>query len=130
MANEQEFKDAIAEVHASGKEYTLAEFLFKVWKDRVIEVYIGEAYEDIKWEDSSEKIASVVVGKFIGAYAECLILNSVYINDKNELKTGNIICLNERAIRHVTEVDGKGLLDDTFLKSATSEKIMKMFKGE
>lgn len=130
MATEQEFKDAIAEVNASEKEYTLAEFLFKVWKDRLVEVYIGEAYEDIKWEDSSERIPSTVMGKFIGAYAECLIINSVYIDDKNALKTGNIICLNERAIRHITELDGKGVLEDTFLKSGLAEKVIKLFKGE
>jgi hypothetical protein len=130
MANEQQFKDAIAEIHTSGKDHTLAEFLFKVWKDKIIEVFIGEAYEDIKWDDSSQRVASVVVGKFIGAYAECLIINSVYVDSKNNMRTGNIICLNERAIRHVAEVDGNGCIADTFLTSADATKIKKLFEGK
>ena len=131
MSIEQDFINAVEEVRNSGKELTLAELLAKVLKDKVVEVYIGDTYEDIKYDDSTQKYAAVLVGKVVTAYAECLVLNCAYIDQATKhMKLGNIVCLNERAIRTVTEVDQAGVLKDTFLSTRDSKVVKGLFSGE
>jgi hypothetical protein len=125
MANEYEFVQAIDEINFSGKELTFAELVAKVWKNRIVEIYIGDTYEDIKFDDSTQKYPAVLIGKVITAYAECLILNCAYMDQiTKKIKFGNIVCLNERAVRTITEVDESGILRDTFLNSRDG-KIVK-----
>ena len=136
MATGKNFVDAIADVRASGKDITFAELLAMVLKDKIVEIYLGETYEDLKFQDSGSKSPSVLVGKIITAYAECIVLDCVYVDlsDNNpdyrqkRLKFGNIVCLNERAIRTVTEVDDRGGLKDTFL-STRDGRIVKAVSG-
>lgn len=131
MAKETDFITAIDEVNASGKEITFAELIAKVYKDKIVEIYVGDTFEDIKYDDSTQKYAAVVIGKVITAYAECLVLNCAYIDQVSKtLKMGNIICLNERAIRTITEVDESGILRDTFLSTRDSKIVKGLFTGE
>jgi len=128
MATEKEFITNINDLNASEKEHTFAELIAKTMKDKVVEVYIGDSYEDIKYDDSTTKYPAVLVGKVVPAYAECLVLNCIYVDQPSKkIKSGNIVCLNERAIRMLTEVDEKGLLIDTFLSSRNHSKIVKDF---
>lgn len=128
MATEQEFVDAINELNAEGKQITLAELIAKVLKDRVVEIYVGDTYEDIKYDDSTQKYAAVLVGKIVTAYAECIVLNCAYTDPvTKEPRLGNIVCLNERAIRTITEVDDTGVLKDTFLSTRDSKIVKGLF---
>lgn len=128
MATEKDFINIIDEINASGKEHTFAEMLGKVMKNKIIEVYIGDSYEDIKYDDSTTKYPAVLVGRVIAAYAECLVLDCIYVDQSSKkMNFGNIVCLNERAIRTLTEVDEKGFLIDTFLSSRNHSKIVKDF---
>lgn len=131
MAKETDFITAIDEVNASGKDITFAELIAKVYKNKIVEIYVGDTFEDIKYDDSTQKYAAVVIGKVITAYAECLVLNCAYIDQQSkQLKMGNIICLNERAIRTITEVDESGILRDTFLSTRDSKIVKGLFTGE
>lgn len=128
MTTEQDFITAIDEAHNSDKELTLAEIVCKVLKGKVVEVYIGDTFEDIKYDDSTQKYPAVLVGKLITAYAECLILNCAYVDQiTKKVKIGNIVCLNERAIRTITVVDETGILKDTFLSSRDGRVIKGLF---
>lgn len=118
MANENEFINEINALNANGTKITFAELIAKVWNDKIVEIYIGDTYEDIKFEDSTQKYPAILVGKVITAYAECLVLNCAYMDPRTKnVKFGNIVCLNERGIRTITEVDSSGILRDTFLNS-------------
>ena len=118
MASEQEFINAVNEFNAGDKKRTFAELMSKVWAGKIVEIYIGDTYEDIKFEDSTQKYPAVLVGKIITAYAECIVINCAYVDQGSKsIKFGNIVCLNERSIRTITEVDDKGILKDTFLNS-------------
>lgn len=131
MANELQFVEAITELNDAGKDITFAELIAKVWGGKVVEIYIGDTYEDIKYEDSMTKYAAVLIGKVITAYAECIVLNCAYIDQTTKkMKFGNIVCLNERGIRTITEVDGTGLLKDTFLSSRDARIVKGLITGE
>lgn len=128
MAKENDFKETIQKFRADGQKHSFAELIAEVWGGKVIEVYIGDTYEDIKYDDSTHKYVSVLIGKVIDAYAECLIMNCVYIDQiSKKVKYGNIVCLNERSVRTITEVDETGILKDTFLSSRDGKIVKEVF---
>lgn len=130
MAQEEEFIKAIDEVRASGKDITFAELIAKTLKGRIVEIYVGDTSEDVKYDDSTKKYAAVVIGKVITAYAECLVLNCAYMDQVTKtMQLGNIVCLNERGIRTITEVDESGVLKDTFLSSRDAKIVKGLFTG-
>jgi len=130
MASEQQFINAVNEFNAGEKKRTFAELMAKVWAGKIIEIYIGDTYEDIKFEDSTQKYPAVLIGKVITAYAECLILDCAYVEPgSKDIKFGNIVCLNERSVRTITEVDEKGILKDTFLNSRDSKIVKAVHKA-
>lgn len=131
MATEHDFRETIQKFKSDTKKHTFAELIATVWKDRIIEIYIGDTYEDIKYDDSTQKYVAILVGKVIDAYGECLVLNCAY-NDpiSKTLKFGNIVCLNERSVRTITEVDNSGILKDTFLSSRNGKIIKDLFNGK
>lgn len=131
MANEQQFIDAIKELHDNNKQITFAELIAQVWGGKIVEIYIGDTYEDIKFEDSTQKYAAVVIGKVITAYAECIVLNCAYTDQRTKkIQFGNIVCLNERGIRTITEVDESGILRDTFLNSRDGRIVKGLINGQ
>ena len=132
MATEQEFESIIAELQANkDRTVSLAEVVAKTLKGRIIEVYVGDRYEDIKYDDSTLCYPAVLVGKVVTAFKECLVLNCAYIDQTTkQLKFGNIVCLNERAIRFLTEIDETGILRDTFINSRDSKIVKNLLKGK
>lgn len=65
MAKEQDFISAIDAVNNSGKSISFAELAVKIYKDKIVEVYVGDTFEDIEYDDSTQKYAAVLVGKVI-----------------------------------------------------------------
>lgn len=127
MSTEQQFINVVNELNLSPKKTTFAELIAKTLKDKIVEIYVGDTFEDIRYDDSTQKCAAVLVGKVITAYAECLVLNCAYIDEHKKIKFGNIVCLNERAVRTITEVDESGLLKDTFLSTRDSKIVKDLF---
>jgi hypothetical protein len=121
MATEQMVLQKIQEANEEGRTKTFAEFIASMFAGKFIEIYLGDAYEDISTEQVSTECPAVFCGKVIGAYDTCLVVNSVFIDhtdSKNpKYKLGNMVFINERSIRALSEVDGRGTLDDMFLKS-------------
>jgi hypothetical protein len=124
MVSEQEIIHTIKQLQGSGK--TFAEFLAEIFKDKFIEVYVGDSYEDVSTEQVSTTYPAVFCGKVVAAYKECLILSCAYVHMRH-LQLGNILFVNERAIRALNEIDGKGILEEMMLRSKESLDIKAAF---
>lgn len=124
MTTEIEIKSMIGQLAGSGK--TFAEFLAELFKDKFIEIYLGDSYEEISMEQISTSYPAVICGKVIAAYRECLIINGAHVNNK-KIQLGNMLFINERAIRALTEIDGNGILEEMLLRSRESLDIKALF---
>lgn len=125
MVPEEHVKSVIEKLQGSGK--TFAEFLAEIFKDKFLEIYVGDAYEDLSTEQVSTTYPAVFCGKVVAAYRECLIINAAYIDNGRHLKLGNMMFINERAIRALNEVDGNGILEDMMLRSKETLDIKLAF---
>ncbi len=127
MFNENELKTMAESCRGSGK--TFAEFLAECLNDKVIEIYLGDSYEEVSTEQISVSYPAVFCGKIVSAYRECLVISSIYVDKKKSVKPGKLIFINERAIRALSEVSGDSFLEDMFLRSRESLKVLKSFKA-
>ena len=128
MVSEQQITDAVTKLDKSGK--TFAEFLVELFKDKFIEVYVGDAYEDVSTEQITTAYPAVFCGKVVAAYRECLILNCAYVGPTRHLEMGNMVFVNERAIRALTEVNGNGTISDMMLLSKETLDIKAAFPDQ
>jgi len=124
MATEIEVQEMVEKLTGSGK--TFAEFLAELFKDKFIEVYLGDSYEEISTEQISTSYPAILCGKVVGAYRECLVINGAYIKHR-QIKLGNMLFINERAIRALKEVDDNGILEDMLLRSKESLEVKAAF---
>lgn len=106
---------------------TFAEFIATLYKDKFVEIYLGDTYETVSTEQVSTDYPSVFCGKVIAAYRECLVISAAYVKDK-KLQIGNMMFINERAIRALNEVDGDGILEEMFLRSKESTAVKEAFQ--
>ncbi len=131
MATELEVQNLVEKLQGSGKSFS--EFLAELFKDRFLEIYLGDSYEDVSVEQTSTSYPAVICGKVIAAYGECLIINGAFVIDSEKpgktlkVQLGNLIFINEGSICMLKEIDGNGILDDMFLRSRHSLEIKKHF---
>jgi hypothetical protein len=127
MISQVELDNVIKEMNVTRKA-TVAEFLFKLFKGKFIEVYIGDIYEQVSTEQVSSTFAAVFSGRVIAAYRECLILEGSYIDRAtNKWKVGKQIFISERAIKGFCEIDGNGILEDIFLRSREATEVKDLY---
>lgn len=126
MLSENYVQDFISEFNKTDRSKTFAEFLAVLFKDKFIELYLGDSYEEISMEQTSMSYPAVFCGKVIGAFKECLVISSVYVHNK-KMQLGNLMFINERAIRALNEIDGHGVMEDMFLRSRESLEIKANF---
>lgn len=105
---------------------TFAEFIATLYKDKFVEIYLGDSYEEVSTEQISTAYPAIFCGKVIAAYRECLVISAAYVKDK-KLHIGNMMFINERAIRALNEVDGNGILEEMFLRSKESVSVKNAF---
>lgn len=125
MVHQKEVLETIQNLQGSGK--TFAEFIVEVFRDKFVEIYVGDAYEDISMEQVSTSYPAVFCGKVIGAYRECLIISSAFVGQNNKLQLGNMMFISERAIRALNQIDGNGTIEEMMLRSKESLDIKSMF---
>lgn len=126
MVTLEDVQQAVDACNSEGRTKTLAEFIATVFKDKFVEIYLGDSYEEISMEQTSQSYPAVFCGKVVAAYKECLVLDSVYVEDK-KLTLGNLVFVSERAIRGLNAIDGKGTLEEMFLRSSESLEIKRHF---
>lgn len=130
MILQSELQNVIEELNKDRKA-TFAEFIYCIYGGKFVELYLGDSYEEISTEQVSTPYAAVFSGRVIGAYRECLIIEAAFKERQSKKsKLGNIMFINERAIRALSEVDGCGLLSDMFLKSREALEIKEQFQEE
>lgn len=125
MVDEQQVKDIAQNLQGSGK--TFAEFLVEVFKDKFVEIYVGDSYEDVSTEQISTTYPAVFCGKVVTAYRECLVINCAFVTRNKILALGNLMFISERAIRALNEIDGNGTLEEMMLRSKESLEIRERF---
>lgn len=112
---------------------TFAEFIAVLFKDKFVEIYMGDEYEQVSVEQISSSYPAVFCGKVVGAFKECLIISSIYVDSHahtklhKKLEIGNLMFINERGIRALSEIDGRGVMEDMFLRSKDSLDIKAAF---
>jgi hypothetical protein len=131
MVSEEQVKNLVQEYNANSRGKTFAEFIAELLAGQFVEIYMGDSYEEIRTEQVSTSYAAVFCGKVVTAFKECLVLNSAYyVQESTKVKTmklGNLIFINERAIRGLTQIDGNGIMDDMFLRSKESLLLKEEF---
>ena len=125
MVSEQAIKDMVEQCKGSGK--TFAEFIAELFKDKFVEIYVGDSYEELSTDQVSVSYPAVFCGKIVAAYRECLVINSVFVNHAKHLQLGNMMFISERSIRAMSEIDGNGIIEDMMLRSKESLDIKAMF---
>lgn len=126
--NEDDLKSAVVACRGSGK--TFAEFLAETLQDKLVEIYLGDSYEEVSVEQISTSYPAVFCGKIVSAYRECLVINSVYVDKSKTINIGNLVFINERAIRALKQIDGKGVLEDMFLRSKESLDVRDIYRKQ
>lgn len=127
MVTEKSVLDLIQECNKD-RTKTLGEFIGTLFKDKFIEIYLGDSYEEVSLEQTSTAYPAVFCGKVVGAYRECLVINSVFVDEDRKLQLGHLMFINERAIRGLNEViEGNGIIEDMFLRSKETSKIKRHF---
>jgi hypothetical protein len=129
MISETQLTDLISSFNEK-RTGTFAEFLAALLKDRFIEIYLGDSYEEVSVEQISTPYPAVFCGKVVGAYKECLVISAAYIDKNRKPQLGNLMFINERAIRALNEADGNGIMEEMFLRSKDSVMIKDMFSSK
>lgn len=127
MVTEELVSSVIQGCNDEGRVKTLAEFIATIFAGKYIEIYLGDSYEEVSTEQISTAYPAVFCGKVVAAYRECLIINSVFVNDANKMQLGNMMFISERAIIGLNEIDGNGIIEDMFLRSKESLQIKAQF---
>lgn len=128
MPSEKDIKNLVEEFNTNHRAKTFAEFLAELYKDKFVEIYLGDTYEDVSTEQISTSYPAVFCGKIITAFKECLVLNSAHVDRvSSKMQMGNILIVNERAIRGLTEIDGRGIMEEMFLRSKDSLVLKDVF---
>jgi hypothetical protein len=113
------------------QDKTYAEFIYSLFKDKYIEIYLGDSYEEISVEQISSSYPAVFCGKVVAAFKECLAIEAIHVTKQKIVKGGNIILINERAIRALSEVDSEtGSLQDMILRSNEVNAVYKAYHNK
>lgn len=95
-----------------------------------VELYIGEAYESIEYEDCSRPQISTIYGKVVECLDRFLVLDCFYVDQRTqEVKDNHRCYINAFQIRTFTTVDDGGSLDDIFLSAKHVSKVKKLIKA-
>lgn len=128
MVNEIEITETINDFSSQEKK-TYAELIFKLFENKYVEIYLGDSYEEVSIEQISSSYPAVFCGKVIGAFKECLIIQAIHVKKSKEVSIGNILFINERAIRSLCEVNDKCCLQDMILRSNEVSSVYKAYKN-
>lgn len=106
---------------------TYVEVIASILKGQLVEVYIGDTYEQIQKTDSTENVNGIIIGTIIGGLHDCLVLNCFYTSSTSkgsgEIKDGNLVFLNGWGIKGICPIDGHGTFNDVFTDPKFFKKI-------
>lgn len=107
------------------KDLTYAKSISEELSGYMVEIYLGENYEQIKMDQYEKNIPGVICGKVVGARGNVLIVEANIFNGKphDDYKK---VYINDFAIKFICELDGTdiGVLN-IFLDSRKSARTLK-----
>lgn len=102
--------------------------LAEKFKGQMVELYIGDQYESLTFEDFSQQQNASIYGKLIDILDRFIILDCFYVDKSGELHTGNMVYINTFQIRAMSAVNDNGSLNDIFLSAKDVAKVKKAMK--
>lgn len=97
---------------------SFAEAIVHVLKDKYIEIFMGDVYEQMNQVDFDINSFAVIYGKVISGYGDCLLIDSLYYDEQSkELRPGNLIFINTFSVKAVTPFDNSGSLLHSIISS-------------
>lgn len=101
---------------------TFAEHICENLKNEIIEVLIGESYEELQLDQLNANYPAMIVGRVIDAYGDVLVLDCFYY-EKKQLKKDKILYLNGFHIKCLSKIDGNVSIEDLLLRSRNTKSI-------
>ena len=101
--------------------------LLNKFKGKILELYIGDQCETLNFEEYSVPKNCSIFGKLIDVLDRYLILECYYIDSRSKgLRSDLTVYINTFQIRAMTELDGKGSLDDIFTSATDADRIRRL----
>lgn len=97
--------------------------LLETLKGELLEISIGDDYEDIVLSDTTRKVNGVIFGILTDIVDDFLIVDSFFINKNGEVQTGNVIYINTWHVKVFTKVKSNGCLNDVLLSTTHTRRI-------
>lgn len=104
---------------------TYAEFINETLNDKMVEILIGESYEELTLDQMSSHYPAVIIGKVISACGNALVLDCLFIKNRKHV-FGKKLIVNDFAIKMISEVDDKCTLEDLLLRGRDTRAIKKL----
>lgn len=101
---------------------TFAEHIFEKLENQLVEVLIGESYEELQLDQLTSNYPAVVVGKIIEAFGNVLVLDCSYY-EKKQLKSNKILYINDFTIKCLSPIDGNVSIEELLLRSRNTKAI-------
>ncbi len=97
--------------------------LLPTLKGKLLEISVGDEYEEIVMSDHVRKVNGVIYGILQDIVDEFIVISCYYISKDGKLQSGNVVYINTWAIKAFTQVNASGCLNDVFLSSDHTRKI-------
>lgn len=92
-------------------------------KNELLEVSVGDEYEELLTSDTVKKINGVIYGVLLNIIDDLMVLDCYYLNKNNQLVSGNIVYINTWAVKMFTKANSEGSLKDVMLSAAHTRKM-------
>jgi len=107
------------------KDLTFAESISEELSGYMVEIYLGENYEQIKMDQYEKNIPGVICGKVVGAKGNLLIVEANVFNGKSHDDYKKVY-INDFSIKFICELDGSDVgVSNIFLDSRKSSRTIK-----
>lgn len=97
--------------------------LLPVLKNQLLEICVGDEYEELLTADSTRKVNGVIYGVLKDIVDDFLVLDSYFLTKEGKINSGNIIYINTWAVKMFTKVNANGSLNDVMLSSDHTRKM-------
>jgi hypothetical protein len=98
---------------------------------KVLEIYIGDQYETLNFDDYSTPQNCIIYGRLVEVLDRFLVVNCFYIDKTTGvLRDDNTCYISSFQIRAMTPLDARGTLGDIFLSTNDGKKIHDMLTGK
>jgi hypothetical protein len=92
-------------------------------QDQLIEICVGDEYEELLTADSTRKVNSVIYGILKDVIDNFFVVDSFYLTKEGKLSSGNILYINSWTVKLITKVKPAGSLNDVMLSAEHTRKI-------